>query len=42
MPLLKLDVKFVLTMYDVEVNAAKLDDSIRQMDVYCNVQQIKY
>jgi hypothetical protein len=42
MPLLKLDVKFVLPMYDGEVNAEKLDNSVRQMEVYFNVQQIKY
>jgi hypothetical protein len=42
MPLLKLDVKFVLPMYDGEVNVDKLDDWVRQMEVYCNVQQIKY
>jgi hypothetical protein len=29
MPLLKLDVKFVLPMYDGEVNAEKLDNSVR-------------
>jgi hypothetical protein len=42
MPLLKLDVKFVLPLYDGEVNAEKLDNWVRQMEVYCNVQQIKY
>jgi hypothetical protein len=42
MPLLKLDVKFVFPMYDGEVNAEKLDNWVRQMEVYCNVQQIKY
>jgi hypothetical protein len=41
MPLLKLDVKFVFPMYDGEVNAEKLDNWVRQMEVYCNVQQIK-
>jgi hypothetical protein len=41
MPLLKLDVKFELPMYDGEVNAEKLDNWIRQMEVYCSVQQIK-
>jgi hypothetical protein len=42
MPLLKLDVKFVLPMYDGEVNAKKLVNWVRHMKVYCNVQQIKY
>jgi hypothetical protein len=40
-PLLKLDVKFVFPMYDGEVNAEKLDNWVRQMEVYCNVKQIK-
>jgi hypothetical protein len=38
MPLLKLDVKFELPIYDGEVNAEKLDNWIRQMEVYCSVQ----
>jgi hypothetical protein len=38
MPLLKLDVKFELPIYDGEVNVEKLDNWIRQMEVYCNVQ----
>jgi hypothetical protein len=42
MPLLKLDVKFVLPMYDGKVNAEKLDNWVRQMKVYCIVKQIKY
>jgi hypothetical protein len=29
MPLLKLDVKFVLPMYDGEVNAEKIDNWVR-------------
>jgi hypothetical protein len=41
MPLLKLDVKFELPMYDGEVNAKRLDNWVRQMEVYCSVQQIK-
>jgi hypothetical protein len=41
MPLLKLDVKFEIPIYDGEVNAEKLDNWIRQMEVYCSVQQIK-
>ena len=41
MPLLNLDVKFELPMYDGEVNAERLDKWVRQMEFYCNVQQIK-
>jgi hypothetical protein len=41
MPLLKLDVKFELPIYDGEVNAERLDNWVRQMEVYCSVQQIK-
>jgi hypothetical protein len=41
MPILKLDVKFELPMYDGEVNADRLDNWVRQMEVYCSVQQIK-
>jgi hypothetical protein len=41
MPLLKLDVKFELPMYDGEVNAERLDNWVKQMEVYCSVQQIK-
>jgi hypothetical protein len=41
MTLLKLDVKKCFPMYDGEVNAEKLDKWVRQMEVYCNVHQIK-
>jgi hypothetical protein len=41
MYLLKLDVKFELPMYDGEVNAERLDNWLRHMEVYCIVQQIK-
>jgi hypothetical protein len=41
MPLLKLDVKFEFPMYDGEVNAERLDNWVKQMEVYCSVQQIK-
>jgi hypothetical protein len=41
MPLLKLDVKFELPIYDGEVNVEKLDNWVRQMELYCSVQQIK-
>jgi hypothetical protein len=40
MPLLKLEVKFEFPMYNGEVNAEKLDNWVRQMEVYCSVQQI--
>ena len=35
--LIKLDVKFDLPIYDGELNAKKLDNWIRQIDVYCGV-----
>ncbi len=38
--LIKLDVKFDLPIYDGELNAEKLDNWIRQIDVYCGVQSI--
>jgi hypothetical protein len=41
MPLLKIDLKFELPMYDGEVNAERLDNWVRQMEVYCSVQKIK-
>jgi hypothetical protein len=41
MSLLKLDVKFELPLYDGEVNDERLDNWVRQMEVYCSVQQIK-
>jgi hypothetical protein len=40
MPLLKLDVKFELPLYDGELNAEKLDNWIRQIEVYCRIQRI--
>jgi hypothetical protein len=40
MPLLKLDVKFELPLYDGELNAEKLDNWIRQIEVYCRIQKI--
>jgi hypothetical protein len=39
MPLLKLDLKFELHMYNGEVNAEKLDNWVRQVEVYCSVHQ---
>jgi hypothetical protein len=41
MPLLKLDVKFELPMYDGEVNAERLHNWVRKIEVYCSVKQIK-
>ena len=38
--LIKLDFKFDLPIYDGELNAEKLDNWIRQIDVYCRVQSI--
>ena len=38
--LIKLDVKFDLPIYDGELNAEKLDNWIRQIYVYCRVQNI--
>ncbi len=35
--LIKLDIKFDLRIYDGELNAEKLDNWIRQIDVYCRV-----
>ena len=35
--LIKLDVKFDLPIYDRELNAKKLDNWIRQIDVYCKM-----
>ena len=39
--LIKLDVKFNLPIYDGELNAKKLDNWIRQIDVYYRVQSIE-
>jgi hypothetical protein len=40
--LLKLDVKFELSIYDGKLNAEKLDNWIKQIEVYCMVQKIMY
>ena len=37
-PQLKLDIKFELPMYNGEINAEKLDNWIRQIEVYCRIQ----
>jgi len=39
-PLIKLDVKFDLPIYDVELNVQKLDNWIIQTDAYCIMQNI--
>jgi hypothetical protein len=41
-PLLKIDVKFELPIYDGEFNIERLNTWVRQMEVYCSVKQIKY
>ena len=38
--LFKLDVKFELLVYDGEMNPEKLDNWIRQLEVYCRIQNI--
>jgi hypothetical protein len=38
-PSLKLDIKFELPIYNGEVNAEKLDNWIRQIEVYCRIQK---
>jgi hypothetical protein len=39
-PFLKLDVKFELPMFNGEVNAEKLDNWIRQLEVYLRIQNL--
>jgi hypothetical protein len=40
-PSLKLDIKFELPIYNGEVNAEKLDNWIRQIEVYSRIQKIQ-
>jgi hypothetical protein len=40
-PTLKLDIKFELPIYNGEVNAEKLDNWVRQIEVYCRIQKIQ-
>jgi hypothetical protein len=40
-PSLKLDIKFELPIYNGEVNAEKLDNWIRQIEVYFRIQKIQ-
>ena len=37
---LKLDVKFELPVYDGEMNPEKLDNWIKQLEVYCHIKNI--
>jgi hypothetical protein len=39
-PLLKLDVKITLSMFNGDVNPEKIDNWIRRVEVYCRVQHI--
>ena len=39
-PFLKLDVKFELPMFNGEVNVQKLENWIRQLDVYLRIQNL--
>ena len=39
-PLLKLDVKFELPMYSNELNVEKLNNWLKQIEVYYKIQQI--
>ena len=39
-PLLKLYVKFELAKYDGEMNPEKLDNWIKQLEVYCRIHNI--
>jgi hypothetical protein len=40
-PSLKLDIKFELPLYNGEVNAEKLDNWVRQIEVYSRIQKIQ-
>jgi hypothetical protein len=40
-PSLKIDIKFELPLYNGEVNTEKLDNWIRQIEVYSRIQKIK-
>ena len=41
LPVLKLDVKFELPMYNGEVNVEKLDNWIRRLEVCCRIQNLQ-
>ena len=38
--LLKLDVNFELPIYDGEMNTEKIDNWIKQLEVYCRIQNV--
>ena len=40
LPYLKLDIKFELPTYNGELNVEKLDDWIKQIEVYCRIQKL--
>ena len=40
LPYLKCDIKFDFPTYNCELNAQKLDDWIRQIEVYCKIQKL--
>ena len=40
MPLLKLDAKFDFLVYNGELDAEKLDNGLKKIEVYCKVQNI--
>ena len=40
LPYLKLDIKFELPTYNGELNAEKLDDWIKHIEVYCRIQNL--
>ena len=39
-PLLKLDIKYNLPMFNGEVNDKKQDDWVQQIEVYCRIQKL--
>jgi len=40
LPLLKIDIKFDLPIYDGKINEEKLDIWVRKMEVYCKIKKI--
>ena len=40
LPYLKLDIKFELPTYNGELDVEKLDDWIKQIEVYCRIQKL--
>ena len=41
-PLLKLDIKFELPLYNGEVNAEKFENWVHQLEVYYRIQNLQY